>query len=77
MQNPNAVAALVSSQAAVALEQLGENYLDVHVGSFWSKEIMAGAIVSVLYVGRHGLKAALGKIASTAKGIWAPPAVKR
>lgn len=76
MQNPNAVAALVSSQAAVALEQLGENYLDLRVGPFWSKEIMAGTIVCVLYVGRHGLKAGLGKIAATAKSIWAPPAKK-
>jgi len=77
MQNPNAVAALVSSQAAVALEQLAENYLDVHVGNFWSKEIIATGIVGVLYVGRHGLKAALGKVVSTAKSIWAPPAAKR
>jgi hypothetical protein len=72
MQNPNAVTALVSSQAAVALEQLGEKYLDVRVGTFWSKEIMAVLIVCVLYIGRDGLKAALGKVVSTAKSIWAP-----
>lgn len=76
MQNPNALAALASSQAAVALEQLAENDLDVHVGTFWSKEIIAGGVVAVLYIGRHGLKAALGKVAATAKSIWAPPAAK-
>lgn len=72
MENPNAVAALVSSQAAVAVEQLGETYLNAHIGPFWSKEIIAAVTITVLYVGRHGIKAALVKVWATAKNLWSP-----
>lgn len=74
MQNPNAVAALTSSQVAIAVEQLVSNYLNAGVGPFWSQEIMAAGIAAVLYIGRNGLKAALGKTVKIAKGVWAPPA---
>jgi hypothetical protein len=73
MQNPNAVAVLASTQAAVAGEEILSKYLDANVGSFWSKEIMAGAAIAVLYIGRHGIKAALGKVASTGKAVWTGP----
>lgn len=72
-KNPNALAALASSQAALAVEQLLAKYLDAHVGALWEQEIMAGLTVAVLYVGRHGLKAAFGKVASTLKRVWAGP----
>lgn len=73
MENPNAVAALASSQAAVAVEQLVSSYLNAGVGPFWSQEIMAAVVVAVLYVGRHGLKAALGKVGTTGKSVWTGP----
>lgn len=73
MQNPNAVAALASSQAALALEQLVGKYLDASVGAFWEQEIMAAATIAVLYIGRNGLKAAFGKVVSAAKGVWTGP----
>ena len=71
-KNPNAVAALLSSQGAVALEQLVSRYLNAYAGPFWSQEIMAAVIVVVLYVGRNGLKAALAKVVATAKSLWVP-----
>ena len=74
MKNPNAVAAVTASQAAIAVEQLLSTYLNASVGSFWSQEIMAAVVVAVLYIGRNGLKAALGKVVSVAKAVWAPPA---
>lgn len=74
MQNPNAMAAVVSSQAAIAVEQLVSHYLNSSVGPFWSQEIMAVAIGAVLYIGRNGLKAALGKVVSSARSLWAPHA---
>lgn len=77
MQNPNAVAVLASTQAAVAGEALLSRYLDANIGSFWSKEVMAGIAISVLYIGRDGLKAALGKLVSTVKAVWAPPAAAK
>lgn len=70
MENPNAVAALASSQAAVAAEQLLSKYLNASVGSFWSQEIMAAVVISVLYIGRNGLKAAFGKVVGAGKSIW-------
>lgn len=73
-KNPNAVAALASSQAALALEQLAGRYLDASVGSFWEQELMAGFTIAVLYIGRHGLKAALGKVAASLRAVWSPPA---
>lgn len=73
MKNPNAVAALAASQAALAAEQLLSKYLTASVGAFWEQEIMAAATVAVLYVGRHGIKAALGNAVETAKRVWAPP----
>jgi steroid 5-alpha reductase family enzyme len=74
MNNPNALAALVSSQAALAVEQLVGHYLNASVGSFWSQEIMAAAIAAVLYVGRNGLRAALLKVLTTARSLWIPRA---
>lgn len=74
MQNPNAVAALAASQAAVAVEQLAARYLDASIGAFWEQEIMAAATIAVLYVGRHGVKAALAKVVASARAVWAPPA---
>lgn len=74
MKNPNAVAALATTQAALAVEQLLAKYLDTAVGSFWEQEIMAAATVVVLYIGRHGLKAALGKALSSLKAVWSPAA---
>ena len=72
MQNPNAVAALAASQAAVALEQIASKYLSASVGAFWEQEIMAAVTVAVLYIGRNGLKTALGKLVGSAKAVWAP-----
>lgn len=72
MKNPNAVAAILSSQAALAVEQLVSHYLNADVGPFWSQEIMAAFTGAVLYVGRDGLKAALLKIVDEAKSLWAP-----
>lgn len=73
MSNPNAVAALASSQAAVAVEQLVNTYLNSSVGPFWSQEIMAAVVVVVLYIGRNGLKAALAKVKSSGVSIWTGP----
>lgn len=66
------MAALASSQAVIALEQLAAKYLDATVGPFWAQEITAAAVVAVLYIGRHGLKAALAKTVQTVKAVWAP-----
>lgn len=73
-RNPNAVAALFSTQAAVALEALIQRYLSAGLGPFWGKEAMAAAVIVVLYVGRHGIKAAFAKVVETTKAVWAPPA---
>ena len=73
MQNPNATAAVVSSQAVIAAEQLVSTYLNASVGPFWSQEIMAAGVALVLYIGRHGIKAALSKVAGTAKSAWTGP----
>ena len=73
MKNPNAVAAVTASQAAIAVEQLLSTYLNASVGPFWSQEIMAAVVVAVLYIGRNGLKAALGKVVSVAKSTWTGP----
>lgn len=72
MKNPNAFAALLSSQAAVAVEQLVQRYLSAGLGPFWGKELMAAVVVAVLYVGRHGLRAALVKALATVRAVWAP-----
>lgn len=74
MKNPNAVAAVVSSQAALAVEQLAATYLNSSVGPFWSQEIMAAAVAVVLYIGRDGIKGALLKVKATARSLWSPPA---
>lgn len=74
MKNPNAVAALVSSQAALAIEQLVSTYLNSSVGPFWSQEIMAAAVAVVLYIGRDGIKGALLKVKTTVKSLWSPAA---
>lgn len=74
MSNPNAAVAVVSSQAVIAVEQLVNTYLNASVGPFWSQEIMAAGVALVLYVGRHGVKAALGKVVKTAKSVWTGPA---
>lgn len=74
MKNPNAIAALSSSQAVIAIEQLVSRYLGASVGAFWEQEIMAAATVVILYIGRHGLRAAFARVFSQAKSIWAPPA---
>lgn len=70
MQNPNAVAAVTASQAAIAVEQLLSQYLNASVGPFWAQEIMAAVVVAVLYIGRNGLKSALGKVAGAGKSVW-------
>jgi hypothetical protein len=70
LNNPNALAALVVSQVAVAAEAFASSYLDVSVGPVWSKEIVSAGVVVVLYVGRHGLKSALGQVVGTAKRVW-------
>lgn len=72
-KNPNAVAALASSQAALAIEALVAKYLGAHLGTFWSQEVIAASTVAVLYIGRNGLKRALGKIGATLKSVWTGP----
>lgn len=76
MKNPNAVAALSSSQAVIAIEQLVSRYLNASVGAFWEQEIMAAATIIVLYIGRHGIRAAVLKVVSTVKSVWAPSPAK-
>lgn len=72
MKNPNAVAALASSQIALAGEQLLARYLNAKIGAFWEQEIMAAVTIGVLYVGRDGIKGALLKAVAVVKNIWAP-----
>lgn len=72
--NPNAIAALATSQAALAVEAIVGRYLGAHLGPFWSQEAIAGATVVVLYVGRNGLRRALGKVAASLKSVWTGPA---
>lgn len=73
MKNPNATAAVVSSQAVIAVEQLVSTYLNASVGPFWSQEIMAAGVVIVLYIGRNGLRAAGNKVVSTLRAVWTGP----
>lgn len=72
-RNPNAIAALASSQAALAVMAIVSKYLGAHLGPFWSQEVIAGATVVVLYVGRSGIKGALGMVMRTLKSIWTGP----
>lgn len=73
-KNPNAIAALASSQIAIAGEQLLSRYLNAKLGAFWEQEIMAGVTIAVLYVGRDGVKGAFLKAVDLVKSMWAPAA---
>jgi hypothetical protein len=70
MNNPNALAALMVSQAAVAAESFSSNYLNASVGPVWSREIVSAGVVAVLYVGREGLRKALVQVGGTVKRVW-------
>lgn len=79
MKNPNAIATLTVGSVILALEQLGQEYVSVHLGLFWGKAVIVAVTTGVVYVGRDGVKGCLQRIVGTLRSVWsgrapAPPA---
>ena len=70
MKNPNALAAAASSLLAIGVQWLLERYAHVRLDGYWKAASTGGASVVVLYVGKHGLKAALGRVWNGPKIVW-------
>lgn len=77
MKNPNAMATLTAGSLVLSLEQLGQDYVNVHLGPFWSKAVLVAVSTIVLYVGRDGLKGCLNRVVDVARAVWTGPAAKR
>lgn len=73
MNHPNAIAAFVAAQSAVAVQWLLERYAHRSLTDNWKAEVVADVTVAVLYVGRNGLKAALQRSLGAARALWNGP----
>lgn len=70
MNNPNTVAAAVASGAAIGAQWLVQRYAHVQLSDYWKAAVTSGATISVLYVGKHGVKSALARLWNGPKKIW-------
>lgn len=77
MSNPNAFCAAFSSALAIGVQWLVQRYAHVELSDYWKAVVTSGATVVSLYVGKHGVKAALLRIWSGPRKLWVgfqPPA---
>lgn len=70
MTNPNAFAAAASAGAAIGVQWLVQRYAHVALSDYWKAAVSSGATVTVLYVGKHGVKAALARVWSGPRKVW-------
>lgn len=71
MQNPNAIAALVAGAITLGIQWLVQRYAHVAFTGYWKDAVTGATVVTVLYVGKSGLKAALQRLWNGPKKIWA------
>ena len=71
MQNPNATVAAVSAAITVAAQWLVQKYAHVALTGYWATAVTSGVTVAVLYVGKHGIKAALARLWAGPRKAWA------
>lgn len=71
MNNPNTAAAVVSSGAAIGAQWLVQRYAHVELSDYWKAVTASGATITVLYIGKHGVKQALARLWNGPKKIWA------
>jgi len=79
MKNPNAFVAMLVAALVVGVQWLVQRYTHVALNDYWKTAATSAATVSVLYVGRNGVKAALQRLWQGPKTLWAgsaPPAAK-
>jgi hypothetical protein len=76
MNHPNACAAFVASAATIGAQWLVQRYAHMALSDYWKMAITSGATVAVLYVGRAGVKGALGRLWNGPKTIWSGATAK-
>jgi len=69
--NPNAVASLVAGAACLGVQWLVQRYAHVALTGYWKTAVTGATITGTLYVGRDGLKGALGRLWNGPKKVWA------
>lgn len=77
MSNPNATAATLAAAATTAAQWLVQRYAHVALNDYWKTVATSGVTVTVLYIGKHGLKAALARVWNGPRKVWTgqqPPA---
>lgn len=70
MNHPNAFAAAVAGLATISAQWLVQRYAHVALSDYWKTAVTSGTTVGVLYVGKHGLKAALVRILDGPRRVW-------
>lgn len=70
MQHPNTFAALFASAITLGIQWLVQRYAHVALSGYWKAAVTSGVTVSVLYVGKAGMKAALMRVWSGPKKAW-------
>lgn len=76
MSHPNAFAAAAAGGFTIGVQWLVQRYAHAALSDYWKTVVDSGVTVSVLYVGKHGLKSALARLWNGPKAIWQGSAAK-
>ena len=77
MNHPNAFAAAFAGAVTIGAQWLVQRYAHAALSDYWKTALTSGATVAVLYVGKHGLKAAVGRLLNGPKTVWSGTAAKK
>lgn len=70
LTHPNAIATFIAGHMVISIQFVVQHYWHRSLGGYWEQELAADAGFVVLWVGKHGIKAGLLRLKSTAAGLW-------
>lgn len=70
MNHPNAFAAALAGAVTIGAQWLVQRYAHAALSDYWKTALDSAVTVAVLYVGKHGLRAAISRILNGPKTIW-------
>lgn len=77
MNHPNAFAAFAAGAVTIGAQWLVQRYAHAALSDYWKTALTSGVTVSVLYVGKHGLRAAFARILNGPKTVWSGTAAAK
>jgi precorrin-3B methylase len=70
VKHPNTLAAVIAAAAAIGAQWLVQRYAHVALSDYWKTTVTSGVTVTVLYVGKAGVKAALVRVWNGPRRAW-------